>query len=53
MFKSIIQSQIDTLNKELPEEYRIRGFAKDFATLIDKDRNGEIVRFPYRHLDNK
>lgn len=50
MFHSIIEEMITTLNKELPDEYRIRGFVIDDTSLIEKDRNGEIVRYPYNRL---
>ena len=41
---------VNTLNKELPDEYKIRGSVIDDTNLIEKDRNGEIVRYPYNRL---
>jgi hypothetical protein len=52
MFKRIIQRQIATLNKELPDAYRIRGFDIG-SSLIDKDRDGEIVRYIYTYLNKR
>ena len=50
MFRCIIQKQIDTLNKELPDEYRIRGFVVS-TSLIEKDRVGDIIRYPFNRIN--
>jgi hypothetical protein len=50
MSHCIIRKMIAELNEELPDEYRIRGFVIDDTSLIEKDRNGEIVRYPYNRL---
>ena len=51
MFKSIIWQQIETLNKELPESYKIQGFVIDTNLLIEYDRVGEIVRWPFNNCN--
>jgi hypothetical protein len=51
MFNCIIQKQIDTLNKELPDEYQIRGFVVS-TSLIEKDRVGDIVRYPFNRINS-
>lgn len=51
MFSSILQKQIDALNKELPEEYQIQGFVIT-TSLIELDRDGEIVRYPFNHCNS-
>jgi hypothetical protein len=50
-FKGIISSLVDVLNKELPETYKIKGFTIDDTTLIERDRNGDIVRWSYNRLN--
>jgi hypothetical protein len=52
MFGEIIQNQIDSLNKELPESYKIQGFVVTMK-LIEHDRNGEIVRFPFNYCNQR
>jgi hypothetical protein len=51
VFKSIISSLIDVLNKELPESYQIKGFTIDDTSLIERDRNGNIIRWLYNRLN--
>jgi long-subunit acyl-CoA synthetase (AMP-forming) len=47
MFKSIMRKQITELNKELPELYKIYREPVITTSLIEQDRNGEVVRFPF------
>lgn len=50
MFNSILHNQIVELNKELPEAYKIQGFVIT-TSLIEQDRIGEIVRYPFNHCN--
>jgi hypothetical protein len=52
MFNSIIQKQIDTLNKDLPESYKIQHFLIT-PSLIEQDRNGNIARFALNACNKK
>jgi hypothetical protein len=52
MFCGVIQQQIDTLNKELPESYKIQGFVIT-TNLIEQDRDGEVVRFPFNYCNKR
>lgn len=50
MFSEIIHKQINLLNKELPDDYKIINFVVS-TTLIEQDRQGEIVRYPFNYCN--
>jgi hypothetical protein len=52
MIGDIMREQIRSLNKELPESYRIQGFAES-ASLLEQDRNGDVVRYPFNYCNRK
>jgi hypothetical protein len=52
MFSDIISKQIKMLNKELPESYKIQDFVIS-TELIELDRDGEIVRYPFQYCQQK